>query len=205
LIAFELALRTPRGVVFAASGFADVTTPALNLDVPAAPSTTYAVRATLYPQPTGIAKQDVMAWGLPAGDIALTLAGDLLAPIATMPVLDLPSRTVSWTEDAGATADVVRTQLHAFRDGTPAHAWDWQIVGPRGASQSITYPALPAAAGFDFVPTPRDSFAVRELETLRITGGYDAVRAHALHGRLDRVTGAATGRATYQTLFTTQE
>jgi hypothetical protein len=56
--------------------------------------------------------------------------------------------------------------------------WHWQIVAPYTAGQ-IQFPKLPSN-GVDWNPADGDDVSVEHVLSVKVPGGYDAVRAHAL-------------------------
>lgn len=201
----EHGLASSRGLVFTTLATVDPLAASATFAVPAAPGLASTLRAALFPAPGGLSQQQVVVWGGPAVDPQIPDLGALaLAPYTTAPVFDGPTRTVSWTEGTGATGDVVRVEIHGYRDGAPAHTWDWQLVAPHDGSTRVTYPRLPVV-DVDFTPAAGDSSGVHELETLRVPGGYATVRAHGVRTRLDVVAPAAQGALAYQLLSPPQE
>ena len=200
-IGVDQALVTPRRPVVVATGFLDPGAPTTTLQLPPPSGLPGALRFRLFPT-AGMAEslQRIVAWGLSAVDPSVDLGALALAPYTTAPRYDAATRTIAWTEGTGAPADLVRAELHVFREGDPAHTWDWQIVAARGAAPSVSYPVLPVL-DFDFNVQAGDSAGVRELETAAVPGGYAAVRSRALRTRLDLVGATPAGRVAYQAVF----
>lgn len=194
----DLGLRSSRGIVFAHTELVDPMAPIGQFMLPPTMGTTGAVSVTIVGDSTMFSKQNLVTWGVPVTDPVIATAPRVLAPYLTLPVWNADTRTVTWTEGAGAKAEVVRAEVHAFRDGVPAHAWDWQLIAPRGAASSVTYPSWPGGGDFDFAPKTGDSTGMRELENISVTGGYGAIRARGLRTRLDVPTLAPAGQLAYQ-------
>jgi hypothetical protein len=172
-----------------------------SIGLPIAIGTTTTFRADIFPLQPALARQSMLAWGLPAANHTIDAGGAVLRPITSRPVFDPATRTATWTDDAGRDPDLVRAALYTYREGDPAHAWTWQIVAPYGNRPSLTFPVLQGDAAAAFTTLAADSFTVAELETLAVDGGYDRVRPHALRGRLDAVPPGAVGQLTYQRLY----
>jgi hypothetical protein len=194
----DLAVRSSRGTVLTQSQLVDPAAPAATFTLPPTTGTTAAISVTMIADTAGFARQQLLRWGLPVIDPVVSTTPLLLAPYTTLPVFDLPTRTMRWTEGPGAVADAVRAEIHTFRDGFPAHAWDWQLIAPRGAATSVTYPVWPAGREFDFGPKAGDSSGMRDLEMVSAPGGYRAIRPHALRTRLDVPTSTPTGQLSHQ-------
>ena len=200
--AVELAVRSSRGTVLARTQLVDPAAPVARFTLPPTTGTTAAVGVSLVPDVTGFGKQRLVRWGLPVIDPAMATSSLVLAPYLSKPTWDAASRTVTWTEGTGARADAARTEIHTFRDGFPAHVWDWQLIAPRGAAPSVTYPSFPADGDFDFAPKAGDSTGVTNVETISVSGGYRAIRARALRTRLDIPAAGPSGQLSYQQVNT---
>jgi hypothetical protein len=201
-LGIERAIVSPRGIVYRTTQFVDPAAATATFAMPPTTGTQTAVRVTAYPVAGALTLQQLLVWGATVAS-PISFPALALAPVTTSPVYDPATHTVSWTEDAAPGGNVVRGQLHAFRDGMPAHQWDWQIAAPRTGT-TLAYPELPAG-DFDFMPAQADAFAVRELETANLPGGYPAVRARALRTRLDVIVPGVAGQLAYQQLFDLQE
>jgi hypothetical protein len=171
--------------------------------VPVTTGTQSAVRVAASPHAVALSSQELVMWGtaIPSPFEFEALA---LAQFTSPPAYDIATRTVTWVEGPGPSGNVVRTELHAFRDGTPARMWDWQLATARTGPASVTYPKLPIG-DFDFMPAATDSYGVKDLETANLPGGYAAIRARAVRTRLDVVSPASAGQLSYQRLFAAQE
>lgn len=196
----EMTLASSRGLLTSALASIDPAAPAATLRLPVAAATTASLRTDIYPTQPTVARQSVLAWGLPLADQTVDLGTAAVRVITGMPVFDPATRTVTWTEDPGRAPDVVRAELYTYREGDPAHAWTWQIVAPYGGS-ALTLPVLQGAAAAELTTLATDSFTIAELETLAISGGYDRIRPGALRRALDGVPGGASGQLTYQRLY----
>ncbi|HZL01510.1 MAG TPA: hypothetical protein VFC48_00105, partial [Cellulomonas sp.] len=200
-IAVELVVSSMRGRLYSSFMGIDPATPVGMFKVPATTGTTVTLRTDLYGGSPEVAHQRIVTWGLPSADQTLDAGAAALRPYTRKPVFDPATRTVTWTDAAGAEPDAVRTEIYTYRAGSPAHAWSWQLVAPHGTSPALTYPMLPGAAATAFTTTATDSFSVTELETLKIEGGYDRIRARALWQPLDAVPPGPPGQLTYQQLY----
>jgi len=199
----DRAIVSSRGVVFSTTQYVDPLAATATFDLPATMGTLAAIRVTAFPLPIAISQQQVLIWG---ASLAPSIPFDtlVLAQFTSQPTYDIATRAVRWVEGPGPSGNVVRTELHAYREGTPARLWDWQLVSARGGAASVTYPKLPVG-DFDFMPAATDAYGVTSLETANLPGGYPAIRARALRTRLDVVTPGAAGLLAYQQLFTAQE
>lgn len=178
----------------------------------AAPSGTTAATSIVLPNANAPTLVATTLWGDTYGQQAifqsraatatpysLDVGNALLPPYDSMPGYDAGTRTLAWTERAGAqTPNVVRARIHAYRDALPAgRAWGWRIVAPRTAT-SITFPALPVF-GFDYNVKATDVAGVDELTSAQVAGGYAAVRPDGF-GDLDRLVIGTTDSLIVQTL-----
>lgn len=131
----------------------------------------------------------LLAWGAPVAVQATDLANQLLAEYATRPELDVASHSVSWTVAPGATPDLQRAEIYLGR-GKGGDV-NWRIVGPY-TNTTLVLPVLPGdSAGYN--PRAEDAAYVSELTTVKVVGGYDAVREHALADDLPGGLAASVG------------
>jgi hypothetical protein len=123
-----------------------------------------------------INRHEVIDWGPYAKTYTADLspASGLLRSGIDGPTFDIPTKKLTWTEaTAGATPDLSVAAIQVTRgDAT----WRWEIAAPY-ASSGIAFPQLPADAA-TWVPTTGDSVAPDPIANARVTGGYNAVRAH---------------------------
>lgn len=181
---------------------AERTSPSLaaQLQLPAGAATQLTVTTTFPAQSTEKGQQLVYDWGAASTTYALDVDGALLPPYDSSPSFDVATRTISWTERAGAgTPNAVRARMHIHRDDIPTgRAWGWRIAAPRGDT-TIVLPQLPVV-DFDFNPKDGDSVGIGELTTVQLPGGYDAWRPGAFADLSGAVAGTS-GRMVVQTLY----
>lgn len=130
----------------------------------------------------------------------LDLASVQLPPYASAPTYDPASRTLAWTERAGAVEpELVRARIHVYRDDIPAgRAWGWRIAAPRSGT-SIAYPKLPIV-DFDFNPAAGDAIGVDDLTTISLPGGYAGFHTTAF-ADVRRAISGTLGRIVTQSLY----
>jgi uncharacterized membrane protein len=147
-------------------------------------------------------EQEIYDWGPPATSYALDVQAAMLPAFDSAPAYDPATHRVTWTERAAATTpDVVRARIAVDRDTIPTDtSWTWAIVAPRGSGAGVTFPQLPPGA-FDYNPGAGDIVSVQELATLRVPGGYDAIRAAAFADPVSFVAGPS-GRIVSEVLYT---
>ncbi len=152
------------------------------------------------------ARHGMLEWGAPATAYSKSLTDVLLASYATLPEYSLANKSVTWTVDAGVAPDfaIIRTDL--FREVPTVFFWDWEIASPLGAEATVRYPVLPAPDD-QFNPITNDSTHVDRLTTVKLAGGYDAIREIVLSIDGDPNTGlpldlvvGATGRVVTEDL-----
>lgn len=121
----------------------------------------------------------------------------LLPVISDLTSFDIATSTMAWAEAAGGQApDASIVRIDFGRGG--ATFWDWHAVAPH-AGTSLKLPTLPGDAAV-WNPIADDAVFPDTLMTVKVPGGYDAVRPIAFSTRqsdLAFVTGA-TGRVVYQ-------
>lgn len=151
--------------------------------------------SSIFPPTTAIGQHLIFEWSPVAGDrdYTLNVTGAVLREYTARPAYDPATRAASWTESgAGQEPNLVRSELHAFRDDIPeGRAWTWRIVGGRDGTQ-VVFPQLPPARdGFDFNVIDGDTVAVHTLTTAKLPAGYDdaAVRAHGFADLKNQVAG----------------
>lgn len=118
----------------------------------------------------------VVDWGAPAATYALDLTGLLLPGfLGEPPAYDVTARRVRWMEEDpnGATPDLTVAQIDVFGvDRT----WHWTVAAPYTAGE-LAFPVLPGDVA-DWTPVDTDDPQVAEVTSVKLPGGYDAVRAH---------------------------
>lgn len=124
---------------------------------------------------------EVVDWGDFHDTVTLDLGPVLLKELVG-PTFDLAANKLVWTEAAtGATPDVTLVGVTLRRIDQQQETqtiWHWEVVGPYAAGQFV-YPTLPSDV-FDYTPKPDDDvFSVDPVVNVKLTGGYDALRAHA--------------------------
>lgn len=200
-------LRTARGSLYRTG---QVTAPASGTMATAtipmpAPAGAQAITTTTDQPSTGIGRQAIVEWGAADPSYLLDYAGVALHDYATQPTLDTATHAIRWTEAAGGAPDFVLGTYHADRDdaGVP-HEWFWRIVAPYAAgasgSAAVQYPTLPADF-YDFNPKAGDVTSLDRLVTMKVPGGYDAVRGHAFESDIPTDVTGATGRIVYEELL----
>jgi hypothetical protein len=151
----------------------------------------------LFPAATEIGQQTIHDVVDPSAPYSLGLAAAMLPRYTSAPTYDVASRTLSWGEAPSSTeATLVRTTFHAYRDAIPSgRSWSWQIVAAKTATH-VTFPALPALDGFNFVPAAGDTVGVDELTTANLP--YAALRTYAFAAPAGAFT---SGRVVIETLY----
>jgi len=147
-----------------------------------------------------VGQQLVFHWHDASSAYSLDLSSVQLPPYASAPTYDAASRTLAWTERAGAVEpELVRARIHVYRDDIPAgHSWGWRIVAPRKAT-SIVYPKLPVV-DFDFNPAAGDAIGIDELTTMSLPGGYAGFHTTAF-ADVHRAISGTLGRIVVQSLY----
>jgi hypothetical protein len=140
----------------------------------------------------------VIDWG-PPGPYALS-SNILLPEYMNTPEFDAASHAARWTSGPGASQpDFTLLRMRFSHDVPSLQLWTWEIAAPYGGT-SVTYPVLPAAAA-GFNPVTTDNFDVDDLRTLKVPGGYDVVRPHALSFGAEReLVAGGSGRVIYEEL-----
>lgn len=171
----------------------------LQLELPATQADQLTV-TNQYPTAGEVGQQSIYEWGAASTAYALNLSATMLPAFASAPAFDATTRTLAWTErPSAAEPDAVRARLSIYRDDIPSGTgWKWRIAAPRSAT-SIAFPTLPVGM-FDFNPQAGDTIVVDDLATLRVTGGYAAVRVNPFADATRSIVGA-TGRIVLQTLY----
>jgi hypothetical protein len=171
-----------------------------NVSMP--PSTGTELTATnLFPTSGEIGIQTIYNWHAATTAYSLDVGSVLLPPFSTAPTFTPATRTIGWTERAGALQpDLVRARIHVYRDAIPSGtAWSWRIVAARNGT-SITYPQLPVIDSFDFTPAADDTVTVDELTTVSLPGGFAGFRTKAFSEPRGAISGTL-GRIVQQDLY----
>jgi hypothetical protein len=142
-------------------------------------------------QPSGEYK--VIDWGALAMPYALDLSGVLVRAVADPPSYDFASGAVVWTEAAGGAApDSMTTLIEATRSAQ-SREWIWFFVAPYTGTR-LAVPRLPADVA-DWTPVAGDTAFIDHVSLLKMTGGYDALRARDVdfsdNNDLSLITGAS--------------
>lgn len=118
----------------------------------------------------------VVDWGPYAKTFSADLSPSnvLLREVIDGPTFDIPTKKLTWTEaTAGATPELTVAAIQVTRgDAT----WRWEIAAPY-ASSGIAFPQLPSDAA-TWVPTTGDAVTADPMANAKVSGGYNAVRAH---------------------------
>jgi hypothetical protein len=158
---------------------------------------TPATKAIVDTQVNVFAQHEVIDWG----DISSTYTLDLGATLLkepTFPSFDPATGKLTWDEAAqGATPDATLVGITVRRVEPNLSKWHWEIVAPYAAG-SITYPKLPTDV-FDWTPLDSDEISRDPVTSVKVPGGYDALRARAfdVNDRLgfSAAVAGASGRA----------
>ena len=190
-ISLEEELVAPHGFVF--NGFAsisvdrvagDLGTTASLLYPPAASTTGTTEVMFVGGSPSGAQfdRLDIVDWGTPTDTYALDASTVALADYSTSPVLDTTTQQITWTPAlTGLAPDAVTASVEITRTtATTQDDWQWTIAAPGSETGAIQYPTLPTDV-FDFAVNDTDSVFISEVDTAKIPGGYDAIRAHAFN------------------------
>jgi hypothetical protein len=132
---------------------------------------------------------DVWDWGGNGGDYTLDLSGQALVDITDAPAFDAAAGRLTWTPGTtGVAPDFVSANLVTAGDPSVS---SWSIVAPY-AGGSLQLPQIPG-----YVLAATDTVQVQALQTAKVPGGYDAVRAYALAppAAFFLIADGATGRA----------
>ena len=120
----------------------------------------------------------VMDWGPSSATYTLDLAGVLLPEMPGPPAFDFATGAVTWTEAAqGAVPDATVLVLEIARSA-PARDWTWLVIAPHAPGQ-LALPRLPTDIA-DWIPVAGDSAFIDHVSSLKLTGGYDALRARTI-------------------------
>jgi hypothetical protein len=197
------ALATSRGRVFDASTDGAVAGGGVTnaLAMPMAPGMFALTVSDGGPTASEHGEQEIYDWGAWTASYTLDVQAAMLPAFDSAPAYDPATHRVTWTERAAPTApDVVRAQIEVDRDTIPQDTtWTWAIVAPRGSGPGVTYPQFPPGA-FDYNPGAGDIVSVHDLTTLRVPGGYDAIRATAFANPVSYVAGPS-GRIVSEQLY----
>jgi len=124
---------------------------------------------------------NVLEWGPATTAYSRSLAATLLADYTGPATYDITAKQIEWTIDAGGVSPDFVVGSAFFSHDTPAVlAWGWQIAAPIGTpATSLRYPVLPAPDEV-FNPIATDTVNIDELISIKIPGGYDAIRETVL-------------------------
>jgi hypothetical protein len=155
---------------------ADVTGGAVTILEPTLP----AANSTITTRFTASAEQLVIDTGPSTTSYTLDVKDLLLPDIPAPAAFDPTTGHVSWVEGTtGATPDLTVNFIHVQRgDVTSGRRWDWAIMAPYHRGE-IAFPHLPGDV-FGWTPIASDTVSAEEVTNVKITGGYDAIRARAL-------------------------
>jgi hypothetical protein len=121
---------------------------------------------------------EVLEWGPSSADYTLDLSGAPLPEILGRPAYDFATARVTWSEAAqGATPDATITVIEATRSAA-SQEWAWFVVGPHTTGE-ITLPRLPTDVA-SWTPVAGDTAFIDHVSNVKLTGGYDALRARTI-------------------------
>lgn len=145
----------------------------------------------------------VIDWGDFTTDYKLDFENLLLRELIEPPGYDFATGKILWEEaTTGAAPDFTIVTINVRRPD-PLAKWRWEIVAPYTNGQ-LALPKLPTDV-LDWAPAQTDDVSFDPILNVKVSGGYDAVRAHALDihdqtGATGYVT-ATSGRAVTVTPF----
>jgi hypothetical protein len=151
-------------------------------------------------------EQSVFDQAAPITTDSLDVGATLLNAYTAPPEFD--TATVSWTEDttAGQGADAVLVDVDFDReysadgsgDDTVETDWEWQMIAPRGTNAAVALPVLPTDI-YDYNAEADDDVEVEGLDSFKLPGGYDMIRALAFT-ETGPIAGNLDGRAVWESL-----
>ena len=97
-----------------------------------------------------------------------------IASVQSEPAYDMSSSTFSWMETGTVAADVVAIAETVTSDDGSTRNFVWNVVG-EDTSASLVLPTLPASLS-NFTILSTDTITYTEASTIKISGGYDAIR-----------------------------
>jgi len=122
--------------------------------------------------------QEVVEWGPSSPTYTLDLPSVLLPEFPSRPAYDPATARVTWSEAArGVTPDATITLIQTSRS-SGARQWDWFVIAPYTPNEL----GLPRGATelADWLPTAGDTIYIDHVSTVKLTGGYDALRARTI-------------------------
>jgi hypothetical protein len=121
---------------------------------------------------------EVLDWGPSSASYTLDLDGVLMPEMLGRPTFELAAGRVTWSQAAqGAAPDAADTFL-AISRSAPVRSWTWLVIAPYTPGE-LALPKLPSDIA-DWTPAAGDSVFVDHVATLKLTGGYDALRARTI-------------------------
>jgi hypothetical protein len=140
----------------------------------------------------------IIEWGAATNTYALDAGNILLPEFTEFPTFDIATRTGSWMQAATGAAPDMAVLEWDFDRPSQKRSWTWEIAAPFG-SASVTLPLLPAD-GMEFNPVTDDNVNIDSLATVKVPGGYDAIRENALTPSQSSIVVGPTGRVVVQDL-----
>jgi hypothetical protein len=134
---------------------------------------------------------DVIDWGTAGGDYTLDATSQTLPDFVQTPELGLTTEMLTWLPGASTATPDFAIATVGF--GGDPNVQSWQIVAPYLVG-SIAFPQIE-----NYMPIATDTPSIDQLVTVKVPGGYDAVRANALspNNAYYFFGGATTGRALF--------
>ena len=125
-------------------------------------------------------QHEVVDWGPFATSHTVDLGTALVREVIAGPTFDVAAGRISWDEaGTGAEPNLTIAGIVVRRTEPELMRWHWEIVAPHSLN-GIVLPHLPTDVG-DWTPTVSDQILrLDAIKNIRVTGGYDAVRAHIL-------------------------
>jgi hypothetical protein len=118
----------------------------------------------------------VIDWGPSTQPYTLDLANVLMPELQGPPAFDITTGRVMWSEAAsGASPEATIAVLELSRQDL---GWVWVVIAPYRAGEARV-PRLPTDVN-DWTPKLGDTAFVDHVETMKLTGGYDALRARTI-------------------------
>ena len=123
-------------------------------------------------------QHEIVDWGPFVTSYSLDMNNVLLREVTGGPTYDVATRRLSWTEATdGATPDLTVAAI-LVRRPEPLAKWHWEVVAPYSPG-GIVFPHLPTDLA-DWTAVETDTITPDPVKNVKVTGGYDAVRAHIL-------------------------
>ncbi len=170
---FESRLVTPGGVmselyassIETLSGGATFTSP--RPTIPGALSVTETILRDPDAQRT---RHGIYDWGTTTFDLAGALLPDFTAPAT----FTASTRSVAWESSGGTAPDGVLLDLRVYQTAFKS-SFRWHVLAPAGTT--VALPAVPAALT-DFAFAADDDAEINNLATIKVPGGYAALRSY---------------------------